>query len=74
MKNFYPNTTKCIEKYNQISDKVSNGDESTTDEEDEFLLNFCIYLAQALVADAMFSEKAREELTKTADIINDVCR
>lgn len=45
MKNFYPNTTKCIEKYNQISDKVFNGDESTTDIEDEFLLNFCLYLA-----------------------------
>lgn len=74
MKNFYPNTTKCIEKYNQISDKVFNGDESTTDVEDEFLLNFCLYLAQALVADTGFSEKAREELTKTADIINDVCR
>lgn len=74
MKNFYPNTTECIEKYNQIQDKMYNSEETTTDNEDEFVLNFCLYLAQALVADAMFSEKAREELTKTADIINDVCR
>ena len=45
-----------------------------SDEQDEFLTNFCLYLAHALIKDTGEGGDAREELTKVADIINDVIR
>lgn len=45
----------------------------TTDEEDEFLQNFCLYFAHALIKDTGFSKPARDELSKIAEIIRDVC-
>lgn len=74
MKDYYKNTNACLLRYNEISDKIFHGEETTHDEEDEFILNFAVYLAQALIADAGFSEIAREQLGKMADIINDAVR
>ena len=71
MKDYYKHTNACLRRFNEISDKILNGKEATHDEEDEFLLNFPLYLAQALVSDAGFSETAREQLTKMAGIINE---
>ena len=53
---------------------MNNYDEETSDEEDEFLDNFCIYLAHALIKDTGTSQRPREELCKVANIINDVVR
>ena len=36
--------------------------------------NFCIYLAHALIKDTGTGATSREELSKMADIINDVVR
>ena len=74
MKDYYKNTRKCIDQYNQILNKIKTCDECTVDDEDEFLANFCIYLAHALIKDHGFGSISREELSKIADIINDVIR
>lgn len=71
MKNYYKNTTECIEKYNQIVDVIINYERETTDEEDEFIQNFCIYFAHALIKDYPGS---KDEICKVAGIINTVCR
>ena len=70
MKDFYSHTRDCIDKYNFIANKIKNNEEDTTENEDEFMGNFCIYLAHALIQDVGFGGLAREELMKTADIIN----
>lgn len=54
MKNYYSNTTRCINRYNNIIDKISSSSKETTDEEDEFLQNFVIYFAHALIKDHGF--------------------
>ena len=74
MKDYYANTRKTIDMYNQTIDCINNCQDETSDEQDEFLQNFCIYLAHALIKDTGYGGRAREELTKVADIINDVCR
>lgn len=75
MKDFYKNTRECVDEYNQIIDKIINSAEKeTSEEEDEFIDNFCIYLAHALIKDTGTSQRPREELSKVADIINDVMR
>ncbi len=74
MKNYYQNTIDCIKKYNQIINTIQFSPVETNDEEDEFLDNFCIYLAHALIKDHGTGQLSREELCKVADIINDVCR
>ena len=73
MKDFYQNTRNCINRYNEIVDKVHHGT-VTNDEEDEFIENYCIYLAHSLIKDTGSGQLAREELGKMADIINDVIR
>ena len=73
MKDFYPNTRKCIDKYNQISDEIFNGEKETSDEQEEFIMNFCVHLAHALIKDTGGGQLAREELVKVADIINIIC-
>lgn len=71
MINYFKNTTQCIEKYNQVLDVIANYSRETTDEEDEFLQNFCLHFAHALIKDY---PGVRDEICKVADIINDVCR
>ena len=72
MKDYYENVRNVINKYNQIMDKISHSEETTNNDEDEVLQNFCIYLAHALIKDTGFGQQSREELAKVASIINDV--
>lgn len=72
MKNYFQNTTKLINQYNQVLNKICTGDSDTTDDEDEFLVNFCLYLAHALIKDYGMGGVARDELLKCATIIEDV--
>lgn len=74
MKDFYLNTRQTIDRYNEIVEKIKTCEQPTQDSEDEFLANFCIYLAHSLIKDTGYNDIAREELCKVADIINDVCR
>ena len=74
MKDLYKNTRECIDKYNQIYDTVLNSIDETTNEQDEFVQNFSLYLAHALIKDTGYDPRSREELCQAADIINDVCR
>lgn len=74
MKDFYKHTRKCIDDYNIIDNKIRNSVEETTDDEDEFMVNYFLYLAHALIKDAGFSSIERDKLCKMADIINDICR
>ena len=72
MKDYYPRTRKVIDEYNNICDKVATSLNELTEDEDEFIQNFCLHLAHALIADTGGGQLAREELEKVADIINDV--
>ena len=72
MKDFYKNTRECIDKYNQIQEEIRSSATEVDDEGDEFLTNFCLHLAHALIKDTGTSQLSREELGKVADIINDV--
>ncbi len=74
MTDYYKNTRNCIDEYNRIQDKIRNHEEPTTNAEDEFLQNHCIYLAHAIIKDAGFGYRSREEMCKMADIVNDVLR
>ena len=74
MIDFYKNTRKCIDDYNMIQEKIRTSAEETDDAEDEFMMNYSLYFAHALVKDAGNSKYAREELCRVADIINDICR
>ena len=74
MKDLYKNTRECIDMYNQIQDIVMHSHDETTNEQDEFLQNFSLYLAHALIKDVGYDLRSREELCKIADIINDVLR
>ena len=73
IKNFYQFTSDCISKYNRIQYKMENSSEDTTENEDEFIENFCMYLAHALIKDTGSGQIARIELCKAADIIKKVC-
>lgn len=73
MKDYYSNTRKCIDTYNSYVNAVFIDSEELSDDRDEFLQNFCLYLAHALIKDAGPGQIARDELSKVADIINDVC-
>ena len=70
----YKNTRRYIDVYNTIMEKIRIGEEETTDEEDEFLVNEPLYLAHALLKDFGLDKRSRELLGVTADIINDVIR
>lgn len=70
----YKYTRECIDEFNMIQEKIRTGLEETTDEEDEKMINHSLYLAHALIKDVGKGPIAREELCKTADIINDICR
>ena len=72
MKDYYKNVRACIDMYNKIQDKMHCGQYDTTDEEDEFVVNHCLYLAHALLKDAGFGDVSREELGKVCTIIQDI--
>ena len=74
MKDYYVNTRNLIDKYNEVINKIVSSCYESTEQEDEFLTNFCIYLAHALIKDTGMGQTSREELGKVADIINDVIR
>ena len=74
MKDYYLHTRMCIDRYNQIVEKIKSLQSDTDELEDEFFQNFCIHLAHALIKDTGYGQLAREELGKVADIINDVIR
>ncbi len=74
MKDYYENTRKCIDEYNFIQEKMTSSPHVTTEGEDEFIQNFCIYFAHALIKDTGFGQSSREELEKITDIVNDVIR
>lgn len=73
MKDFYKNTRQTIDTYNSVLDYIQNGAEEISNEQDEFLTNFNLHLAHALIKDTGEGQVAREELVKVADIINIVC-
>lgn len=74
MKDYYKNTRECLDKYNTVQEDIKICNNETSDDDDEFLINFPIYLAHALVKDFGFGQCSREQLEKTADIINDLIR
>ena len=73
MKNYYENTINFINEYNRIMDKMMFGEDSTTEDEDEFITNTCIHLAHSLIKDVGTGQVSRIELCKTANVIKDVC-
>ncbi len=54
MKTYYPNTRKCFDKYDEIIDKIYSSIDETPEEDDEFIQNFALYLAHALIKDHGF--------------------
>ena len=74
MHDYYLYTREVFNKYNLVQEKIKNLDDSTSEEEDEFLQNFCIYLAHALIKDTGDGPISRQELVKVANIILEVCK
>ena len=74
MIDFYPHTRKCIDRFNDVMETIMTSATETDEDEDEFLQNFCIHLAHALIKDTGYGGASREELGKTANIIKDVLR
>ena len=74
MKDYYSHTRKVIDTYNNISNDIKIGVSEVDEDKDEFMQNFCLHLAHALIKDTGSGQLAREELCKVADIINDVIR
>ena len=74
MKDYYSHTRKVIDTYNNISNDIKIGVSEVDENKDEFMQNFCLHLAHALIKDTGSGQLAREELCKVADIINDVIR
>lgn len=74
MVDYYSNTRQFIDRYNEIQEKIKTNPQPTDSTEDEFMTNQCLYLAHALIKDVGYGSTARDELVKTADIINDVLR
>lgn len=65
MTDYYKNTRKCIDDYNQLLDYICTSYDETTDEQDELLQNHMIYLAHALIKDI----RRDDDLKKIAGII-----
>lgn len=72
MKDYYKNTRSVIDQYNQIVNEVYASLEETTDEEDEFITNFYLYLSHALIKDTGLSRAAIEELHKISKVLSTV--
>ena len=69
LKDFYENTRNAIDKYNQIQDDIKNLPNEISEDDNEFLQNFCIHLAHALIKDTGYCQVFRDELLRVADII-----
>lgn len=69
---YYSNTRKCINYYNKLMHQIMYGSCEITDNEEEFLDNYCIYLAHALLKDTGPGAHARAELSKMCSVIKDV--
>ena len=72
MKDYYKYTRQVIDKYNSIMEDIKTKIDEINDDDEEFVTNFCLHLAHALIKDTGSGQLAREELGKVADIINDV--
>ena len=72
MKDYYKNVRSIIDRYNQIMNKICTSTEETNEDDDEFLQNFCLHMAHALIKDSGYGQASREELERVADIIKDV--
>ena len=73
MKNFYENTFACLNRYNELQDLMEFHYDSTTEEQDEFVINFPVYLAHALIKDTGFGRESRRQLRQAAEIIKAMC-
>lgn len=70
MTDYWKYTRELFNKYNILMNKIcTNINEETTDAEDEFLTNFALYLAHALLKDYGTGGTARDELRRVAKII-----
>lgn len=74
MRDYYENVREIIGRYNIIQDKIKTHSEETTAAEDEFLQNYCIHFAHALIKDTGYGAHSREELVRICDIVLDVIR
>ena len=74
MKDYYENTKAVFNRYNAVQEKIQSHSEETNAEDDEFLQNFCIYFAHALIKDTGYGAHSREELTRICDVVLDVIR
>ena len=72
MEDLFKNTRQLFDKFNQITYKAWVSNEEVMDDEDEFLTNFSIYLAHALIKDYGMGGVARDELLRCCNIIKDV--
>lgn len=72
MKDYYKYTRQAIDRYDNIMEDIKTKMTEINDEDEEFVMNFCIHFAHALIKDTGGGQLAREELGKVADIINDV--
>lgn len=71
MQDLFKNTRQLFDRYNDVTYRAWVSNEELTDDEDEFLTNFCIYLAHALIKDYGMGGVARDELMRCAKIIKD---
>ena len=69
MINYFTNTVSAINNYNFIIDKIKTSESETTNVEDEYLSNFCLHFAHALIEDYGFGGASRDELLRIAKII-----
>lgn len=74
IKDYYSNTRKCIDDYNELDYQIRNCSYELTDEEEERLQHHSLYLAHALLKDVGPGAVARAELSKMCDIIKDVLK
>lgn len=72
MRDYFNNTSEVLDRYNSLLNSISTSLEETTDDEDEFLINFSLYLAHALVKDYGTGGASRSELLRMAKIIIDL--
>lgn len=72
MTDYFINTREAIDKYNSIVDCIKNGKIEIDDKDDEYIYNFHLYLAHALLKDYGPDGISRSELKQVAKIILDV--
>jgi len=72
MTDYFVNTRSAIDKYNEIINHIQTSSHETTDEDDEYIYNYHLYLAHALLMDYGPQGTSRSELRQIAKIILDV--